>query len=51
MSWATLWSPALGHLRAATNSINACLGLSCGQATLVTKILFYVSKNVVKSSK
>ena len=30
MPWATLWSPALSHLRAATSNINLCLGQSCG---------------------
>ena len=25
MPWATLWSPALGHPRAATSSSNSCL--------------------------
>ena len=30
MPWATLSSPALGYLRAATSNINLYLGLSCG---------------------
>ena len=30
----TLWSPALGHLRAAASSTNSRLGLSYGRATL-----------------
>ena len=34
MPWATLWSPALGHLRASTSRTNSCLGLSLGRATL-----------------
>ena len=32
--WATLWSPALGHLRAANSSTNSCLGPPCARATL-----------------
>ena len=35
MSWATLCSPALGHLRAATSSTNSFLGSPCGRTTLV----------------
>ena len=34
MPWATLRSPALGQLQAATSSTNSCLGLSCGRASL-----------------
>ena len=34
MSSATLWSPAWGHLRAASSGTDSRLGLSCGRATL-----------------
>ena len=34
MPWATLLSPALGHLGADISSTHSCLGLSCGRATL-----------------
>ena len=32
MPWDTLWSLALGHVRATASSTNSCLGLSCGRA-------------------